>query len=325
LSKKENEAEQQLYAHRQRMLSDMEVIRRRDAESRRQAEDARQHAARQEMRCHELERDLEVKLAHVDKERADLAREREAEMARLRADMLRLRDEEQRELSAQRREVEEHRLQLQISRDSFGDAMAEAKVARDECVELSAENKRLARQLEAVREELQRKGEQCVEKEDECRRLDEEARRLQERVSELEASRRELAGSHFGDSVADTPHSMRSSRKGGGSPAKSQAGKSLGAMGVVDQLEELRASHGRERVLKEKQVVCVCVCVCVCILCVWIHVCVYVYMCVNICIYSLLLVILSTVSMGVVHGCGFRCVSQRPLAHATELKGGGGS
>ena len=41
LSKKETEAEQQLYAHRQRMLSDMEVIRRRDAESRRQAEDAR--------------------------------------------------------------------------------------------------------------------------------------------------------------------------------------------------------------------------------------------------------------------------------------------
>ncbi len=34
LSKRENEAEQQLYAHRQRMLSDMEVIRRRDAESR---------------------------------------------------------------------------------------------------------------------------------------------------------------------------------------------------------------------------------------------------------------------------------------------------
>ena len=76
---------------------------------------------------------------------------------------------------------------------------------------------------------------------------------------------------------------------------------------------------------KNRLCVCVCVCVCVCILCVWIHVCVYVYMCVNICIYSLLLVILSTVSMGVVHGCGFRCVSQRPLAHATELKGGGGS
>jgi hypothetical protein len=33
LSKREADSEQQLYAHRQRMLSDMETVRRRDAES----------------------------------------------------------------------------------------------------------------------------------------------------------------------------------------------------------------------------------------------------------------------------------------------------
>ena len=153
----------------------------------------------------------------------------------------------------QRREVEEQRMQLQIARDSFGDAMAEAKVARDEVVELKAENKRHVLQLGTLREELQRKAERCVEKEQECRRLDEETRRLQERIAELEATRKDLVGSHFGDSVAGTPHSLRSSRRGVASPTKSHS-QSASAIVVVEQLEELRASHGRERVIKEKQV-----------------------------------------------------------------------
>ncbi len=91
-----------------------------------------------------------MKLAQVETQRAELAREREAELSRIRADMLRLREDEQRELSAQRREVDEQRLQLQIARDSFGDAMAEARVARDEVVELTAENKRLVLSLLAL-------------------------------------------------------------------------------------------------------------------------------------------------------------------------------
>lgn len=151
MSKKGADAEQQLYAHRQRMLSDMEMVRRRDAESRKHAEEAQQDIVRKETRCRELERDLEVKIAHLDRERADLSREREAELSRIRADMLRLREEEQRELTGQRREVEEQRMQLQIARDSFGDAMAEAKLSREECVELKAEIQRQQLQLETMR------------------------------------------------------------------------------------------------------------------------------------------------------------------------------
>ena len=106
---------------------------------------------RQERRCRELERDLEGKIVHLDRERAALPREREAELSRIRADMLRLREEEQRELTGQRREVEEQRMQLQIARDSFGDAMAEAKLSREECVELKAEIQRQQLQLETIR------------------------------------------------------------------------------------------------------------------------------------------------------------------------------
>jgi len=101
LSKKEADAEQQLYGHRQRMLADMETVRRRDAESRKHAEEAQLHITRQETRCRELERDLEVKLAQMEHERADLSRERESELSRIRVDMLRLREEEQRELTSQ--------------------------------------------------------------------------------------------------------------------------------------------------------------------------------------------------------------------------------
>lgn len=151
LSKKEAETEQQLYAHRQRMLSDMELVRRRDAESRKHAEEAQQDIVRKEMRCRELERDLEGKLVQLERDRADVSREREAELSRIRADMLRLREEEQRELTGQRREVEEQRLQLQIARDSFGDAMAEAKLSREEGVELKAEIKRQQLQVDTMR------------------------------------------------------------------------------------------------------------------------------------------------------------------------------
>ena len=151
MSKKGADAEQQLYAHRQRMLSDMELVRRRDAESRKHAEEAQQDIVRKETRCRELERDLEGKIVHLDRERAALPREREAELSRIRADMLRLREEEQRELTGQRREVEEQRMQLQIARDSFGDAMAEAKLSREECVELKAEIQRQQLQLETIR------------------------------------------------------------------------------------------------------------------------------------------------------------------------------
>lgn len=151
MSKKEAETEQQLYAHRQRMLSDMELVRRRDAESRKHAEEAQQSIVRKETRCRELERDLEVKIAQIERERADLSRERESEIARIRGDMLRLREEEQRELAGQRREVEEQRVQLQVTRDSFGDAMAEAKLSREECVELKAEIKRQQLQMESMR------------------------------------------------------------------------------------------------------------------------------------------------------------------------------
>ena len=254
MSKKEAELESQSYAHRQRMLADMEIMRRRDAESRQHAEDAHQHVARQEAKCRELEHVLEVKLAQVERERADLTREREAELARIRTDMLRLREEEQRELSGQRREVEEQRVQLQIQRDSFGDAMAEAKVARDEVVELKAEHKRQLAQIEALRDEVQRSADRLVEKGEECRRLDEESRRLQERVAEVEEARRELAsaGAHAGDR-ANTPVSRRSSLKGSSAGGRASPAKTAAA--VVDQLEELRASHGRERVVKEKQVI----------------------------------------------------------------------
>ena len=254
MSKKEAELESQSYAHRQRMLADMEIMRRRDAESRQHAEDAHQHVARQEAKCRELEHDLEVKLAQVERDRADLSREREAELARIRTDMLRLREEEQRELSGQRREVEEQRVQLQIQRDSFGDAMAEAKVARDEVVELKAENKRQLAQIEALRDEVQRSADRLVEKGEECRRLDEESRRLQERVAEVEEARRELAaaGAHAGDR-ANTPVSRRSSLRGSSAGGRASPAKTAAA--VVDQLEELRASHGRERVVKEKQVI----------------------------------------------------------------------
>ena len=119
--------------------------------SRKRAEEAQQDIARKEMRCGELERDLEGKLAQLERDRADVSREREAELSRIRADMLRLREEEQRELTGQRREVEEQRLQLQIARDSFGDAMAEAKLSREEGVELKAEIKRQQLQVDTLR------------------------------------------------------------------------------------------------------------------------------------------------------------------------------
>ena len=104
------------------------------------------------------------------------------------------------------------------------------------------------------RDELRRTSERSAEKEEECRRLEDEGRRLQERIIELETSRKELAGAHLEDGRSGTPHSLRSSRKGGGSgsPAKSQ---SAAGMVVVEQLEELRASHGRERLVKEKQLI----------------------------------------------------------------------
>jgi len=104
------------------------------------------------------------------------------------------------------------------------------------------------------RDELRRTSERCAEKEEECRRLEDEGRRMQERISELENVRKELAGAHLEDGRSGTPHSLRSSRKGGGSgsPAKSQ---SAVGMVVVEQLEELRASHGRERLVKEKQMI----------------------------------------------------------------------
>ena len=51
----EQEAEAQAYQHRQRMLLEMDTMRRRDAQSRKAAEDAEVHMRKQEARVRELE------------------------------------------------------------------------------------------------------------------------------------------------------------------------------------------------------------------------------------------------------------------------------
>jgi hypothetical protein len=89
---------------------------------------------------------------------------------------------------------------------------------------------------------------------------------MQGLIADLEAARRGVTEQSHLDDVARTPTSRHSSRKGVVSPAKSHASgggvsRSGGgaALVVVEQLEELRMSHGRERVIKEKQLIQVCV------------------------------------------------------------------
>jgi hypothetical protein len=83
---------------------------------------------------------------------------------------------------------------------------------------------------------------------------------MQGLIADLEAARRGVTEQSHLDDVARTPTSRHSSRKGVVSPAKSHASRGGGAaLVVVEQLEELRMSHGRERVIKEKQLIQVCV------------------------------------------------------------------
>ena len=134
----EQEAEAQAYQHRQRMLLEMDTMRRRDAQSRKAAEDAEVHMRKQEASVRELEALVERKVADVERTRVENQRRAESEMQRFKADLLREQEAEQRAATAARQQLEEQLLQASMARDAFGDALAEARVAREECAVLQS-------------------------------------------------------------------------------------------------------------------------------------------------------------------------------------------
>lgn len=221
----EQEGEARAYQQRQRMLEEMEGVRRRDAQSRKEAEDAQLHVQKQEARVRELEALVERKVAEVERARLDNARHAESELARAKGELHAAHEAEQRAAAGARRQLEEQLLQALLARDTFGDALAEARVAREEGVVLHSEVARLASALQAAKETARRAQERTAEVADELREQATQADRARARLVELEAE----AGGRAPLSSAD--------------------------VSVADQVAELRASHSRERVLKEKQVI----------------------------------------------------------------------
>jgi hypothetical protein len=112
------QVEQQCYQLRQRMLAEMEAIKKRDAESRRYEEQTRQTLHREQTRARELEQQLDLRAAMADKSRLEEKRQAEAEVAQLRAELLRKHEEEQHLLRRARSDLAEQQLQLQISKDT---------------------------------------------------------------------------------------------------------------------------------------------------------------------------------------------------------------
>lgn len=222
----EQEAEAQAYQHRQRMLLEMDTMRRRDAQSRKAAEDAEVHMRKQEARVRELEALVERKVADVERTRVENQRRAESEMQRFKADLLREQEAEQRAATAARQQLEEQLLQASMARDAFGDALAEARVAREECAVLQSQVASITSELGAAKES---------------------ARRAQERVAELGEELREAA--REGDRLRE--------RLAEAAVAPEARGVGAGSGEVAEQVAALRASQGRERLAKEKQLIVV--------------------------------------------------------------------
>ena len=224
---KEKEVEQQFYHHRQRMLADLEELRRREGELRKEEEFSRMRMAKSESRCKELEHALELKLVEVEKKRVEEERRRDEDFARERSELKKKAEEEEKRLREGRKELDEQKLQLKMAEDAFGSAMNEARLAREECLVLQAENESLTKKLEKSQRELQELQDFNVELREQVKQREGECERLQERMAELREEQE---------------------RRGERSRTTSQSYEAIGS-----QLEEMRSSFSRERLLKEKQ------------------------------------------------------------------------
>eukprot|EP00960_Hanusia_phi_P014844 439555-Hanusia_phi.AAC.2 len=222
---REKELEQQFYHHRQRMLSDLEDIRRREGELRKEEEFSRMRMAKSESRCKELEHALELKLAEVEKSRMENERKRGEEVARERSEMKRKSEEEEKRLREGRKELDEQKLQLKMAEDAFGTAMNEARLAREECLTLQSESESLKMRLEKTKREAKDLSDANAELREELTERRSTCERLQERILELQEEGKR------GEKIKEASQSYEA---------------------ISSQLEEMRSSFSRERLLKEK-------------------------------------------------------------------------
>ena len=90
-------------------------------------------------------------------------------MQRFKADLLREQEAEQRAATAARQQLEEQLLQASMARDAFGDALAEARVAREECAVLQSQVASITSELGAAKESARRAQELVAELGEELR------------------------------------------------------------------------------------------------------------------------------------------------------------